>query len=110
MAMAQPRAGAIAVEPALKCEAAVWSPSTGIVDSHALMLSLQGDLEHAGGMVVLNTAVAQAHKSHDAILVISEGGARLRPVRWSTRRGCLRLHAALEEWTPARTRCPLRQG
>ena len=33
------------MEPALSCVAAVHSPSTGIVDSHALMLSLQGDLE-----------------------------------------------------------------
>ena len=29
-----------ALEPALQCEAALWSPSTGIVDSHGLMLSL----------------------------------------------------------------------
>src|SRR5690606_20416432 len=42
---------AMALEPALQCLGAVLSPSTGIVDSHALMLSLQGDLEHAGGMV-----------------------------------------------------------
>src|SRR3954463_8844296 len=31
-----------AMEPALECHAALHSPSTGIVDSHALMLSLQG--------------------------------------------------------------------
>lgn len=39
------------MEPALNCVAAIHSPSTGIVDSHALMLSLQGDLENAGGRV-----------------------------------------------------------
>ena len=33
------------------------SPSTGIVDSHGLMLALQGDLENAGSQVVLNTVV-----------------------------------------------------
>lgn len=49
-----------ALEPALQCVAALHSPSTGIIDSHGLMLALQGDLEHAGGQVVFNTAVTQA--------------------------------------------------
>ena len=49
-----------AMEPQLECVAAVLSPSTGIVDSHALMLALQGDLENAGGMVVLNSTVESA--------------------------------------------------
>jgi L-2-hydroxyglutarate oxidase LhgO len=48
---------AMAMEGALKCVAARLSPGTGIVDSHGLMLSFQGDLENAGGMVVLNAAV-----------------------------------------------------
>jgi L-2-hydroxyglutarate oxidase LhgO len=46
-----------ALEPALQCLAALHSPSTGIVDSHGLMLALQGDLERAGGMVALGSAV-----------------------------------------------------
>ena len=50
-------AQAQAMEPALRCTAALHSPSTGIVDSHGLMLALQGDLEHAGGMVALATRV-----------------------------------------------------
>lgn len=49
-----------ALEPALACVAALHSPSTGIVDSHGLMLSLQGDLENTGGMVVFNSPLAQA--------------------------------------------------
>jgi L-2-hydroxyglutarate oxidase LhgO len=49
-----------ALEPALTCEAALLSPSTGIVDSHGLMLSLQGDLENASGMVALNSALQRA--------------------------------------------------
>jgi L-2-hydroxyglutarate oxidase LhgO len=48
---------AMAMEGALKCVAAILSPGTGIVDSHGLMLSFQGDVENAGGMVVLNAAV-----------------------------------------------------
>ncbi len=41
-------AAAREAEPALTCTAALWSPETGIVDSHAFMLALQGDLEAAG--------------------------------------------------------------
>jgi L-2-hydroxyglutarate oxidase LhgO len=48
---------AIALEPELSCVAAVLSPSTGIIDSHSLMVSYQGDLENAGGMCAFNTAV-----------------------------------------------------
>jgi L-2-hydroxyglutarate oxidase LhgO len=48
-----------ALEPQLQCIAALHSPSTGIVSSHDLMTSLQGDLENAGGMVALATAVSQ---------------------------------------------------
>ncbi len=44
-------------EPALSCTAALWSPSTGIVDSHGLMVALQGDLERAGGCVALGSRV-----------------------------------------------------
>lgn len=51
------RAEVRALEPALHCEAALLSPSTGIIDSHGLMLSLQGDLERAGGAVALCSTV-----------------------------------------------------
>jgi L-2-hydroxyglutarate oxidase LhgO len=37
-----------ALEPALSCDAALLSPSTGILDSHAFMLALRGDAEAAG--------------------------------------------------------------
>ena len=47
------REQAQALEPQLQCHAALLSPSTGIVDSHGLMLALQGDMEHAGGAVAL---------------------------------------------------------
>jgi L-2-hydroxyglutarate oxidase LhgO len=53
-------AQARALEPALQCIAALHSPSTGIVDSHGLMLALQGDLERAGGTVALGTEVTGA--------------------------------------------------
>lgn len=47
------------MEPAVSCAAALHSPSTGIIDSHAYMLALQGDLEHRGGFVVLGTRVSR---------------------------------------------------
>ena len=46
-----------AIEPALYATAALLSPSTGIVDSHALMLALQGDLERAGGSLAVRAPV-----------------------------------------------------
>ena len=51
------RAEAQALEPSLQCHAALLSPSTGIVDSHGLMLSLLGDLEQAGGLLAVNSEV-----------------------------------------------------
>ena len=46
-----------ALEPEVDAVAGVYSPSTGIIDSHAFMQSLAADLEAAGGMVALRTAV-----------------------------------------------------
>ncbi|NVK33243.1 MAG: NAD(P)/FAD-dependent oxidoreductase [Rhodobacteraceae bacterium] len=47
----------LAREPELNAIGALLSPSTGIIDSHGLMLALQGELEAHGGQVVLNTPV-----------------------------------------------------
>lgn len=44
-------------QPNVKCVSALWSPSTGIIDSHGYMLALQADLENTGGIVVFNTTV-----------------------------------------------------
>lgn len=46
-------AEAQALEPALQCAGALLSPSTGIVDSHGLMLALLGDAEAAGASLAL---------------------------------------------------------
>ena len=46
-----------AMEPALNCVAALYSPETGIIDSHAFMLALEGDVEDRGGMIAFNTPV-----------------------------------------------------
>ena len=67
-----------ALEPALECVAALHSPSTGIIDSHALMLSLLGDLEAAGGVLALNSPLAQAECAPGAIDLIAVDGTHLR--------------------------------
>ncbi|WP_399696503.1 NAD(P)/FAD-dependent oxidoreductase [Xenophilus sp.] len=67
-----------ALEPSLSCEAALLSPSTGIVDSHALMLALQGDLENAGGMLALKSPVARAVCGPAGIDLIGADGTQLR--------------------------------
>ena len=69
---------AMDMEPQLHCVAALHSPSTGIVDSHALMLSLLGDLENAGGMLALKSPIARAECGQDAIVLVAEDGTALR--------------------------------
>lgn len=71
-------AQARALEPELDCQAALWSPSSGIIDSHALMLALQGDLEHAGGLVVFNSALARADCRANQLDLCTSDGSVLR--------------------------------
>ncbi len=69
---------ALALEPQLQCKAALWSCNTGIIDSHALMLALQGDLENASGIVVFNSALERARCASDAIELIASDGTCLQ--------------------------------
>ncbi len=71
------REQALALEPALDCVAALLSPSTGIVDSHGLMLALQGDMENHGGALALQSPVARAECRADGILVEAVDGTQL---------------------------------
>ena len=50
-------AEAIAMEPNLHCTSALLSPATGIIDSHAFMLALQGDAENAGAVAAFLSPV-----------------------------------------------------
>lgn len=67
------RAAIAEMEPELTALAAIWSPSTGIVDSHAFMLSLQGDVENAGGMLAFHAPIAAVRREAGAF-VITTGG------------------------------------
>jgi L-2-hydroxyglutarate oxidase LhgO len=50
-------AAAKRLEPELACAAAMYSPETGIIDSHRYMLALRGDLEDHGGMVAFGSPI-----------------------------------------------------
>lgn len=74
-------AEASALEPALECTAALLSPSTGILDSHAFMLALQGDAEHAGATFVFHAPVLAGVAANR--ITIEVGGAE--PMRLACR-------------------------
>jgi len=61
------------LEPAVDCEAGFLSPSTGIVDSHALMLAYQGDAENHGASVVFKTCVASGNITGEGIVLDVSG-------------------------------------
>ncbi|MGH7042312.1 MAG: NAD(P)/FAD-dependent oxidoreductase, partial [Acetobacteraceae bacterium] len=63
-----------ALEPNLTCTSALLSPATGIIDSHAYMLALQGEAEAAGAVVVLLSPVLAACVGRGGI-VLDVGGA-----------------------------------
>ena len=55
------------LEPSVQAKAALHSPSTGIIDSHALMLALQADIEAAGGTIATNSRVTGGYPDQDGI-------------------------------------------
>jgi L-2-hydroxyglutarate oxidase LhgO len=56
-------ARAQALEPELRCVAALHSPATGILDSHALMLAVLGDAQRAGAMLALGSPLLAARRA-----------------------------------------------
>jgi len=63
------RAQALALEPELHCVAALYSPSTGIIDSHALMLAYLGDAEARGAMLALKSPLMGAEAVADGFVL-----------------------------------------
>jgi len=63
-----------ALEPALACTAALLSPSSGIIDSHGLMLAYQGDAECAGAQCVFHCPFRGATVLADGGFEVSFGG------------------------------------
>ena len=82
------------LEPDVCSAGGLLSPSTGIIDSHALMLSLLGDFERAGGVLALRSPVLEL-RSEAAQHVVHVGGAEPAPL------GARLLVNAAGLWAPA---------
>jgi L-2-hydroxyglutarate oxidase LhgO len=66
-------AEAHALEPEVRCTAALHCPTSGIVDQHPYMLALQGDMENAGGTLVCDCRVESLRKVPGGYLVKTAG-------------------------------------
>ena len=82
----------VAMEPELRCVTALWSPSTGVLDSHSYMLALQGDAEDHGAMVAFHAPVTGGRVLADGI-EISVGGADPMVLKAKTVVNSAGLHA-----------------
>ncbi len=80
-----------ALEPEVQCAGALLSPSTGIVDTHAFMVALEGHLDTHGGQVALNTSVTAIHAQADGLFRVEiDGGDQFTCTKLVTASG---LHA-----------------
>ena len=71
------------MEPKVRCVAGFLSPSTGIIDSHGLMLSYLGEAEERGAMLALSSPVLRGKVESDGI-VLEVGGADPMTVKCRT--------------------------
>ena len=69
---------ALALEPELSCVAALYSPSTGIIDSHALMLAYLGDAEAHGAMLALKSLLNRVEFVGDGFVLHVAGSDPIR--------------------------------
>ncbi len=69
------RAETLALEPALRCAAALHSPLTGIIDAHGYMLALLGQAESRGALLVCDSAVTGLALRTDGFLIAVNGAA-----------------------------------
>jgi L-2-hydroxyglutarate oxidase LhgO len=81
-----------ALEPELNAVAALCSPSTGIVDSHGLMLALQGEFEKAGGVIAFRSPVQHGVCAGKAIH-LEAGSEEIMSFAASIVINCAGLHA-----------------
>jgi L-2-hydroxyglutarate oxidase LhgO len=73
-------ADAIGMEPHLSCAAALYSPSTGIVDSYGLMLSYLGGAQAYGAVIAygVNVTALEPHPGGVSIYIVGQPGAALK--------------------------------
>lgn len=62
------------LEPAVRCAAALFSPSTGIIDVHEFMTSLLGDVEARGGTLVTNARAHELRPASSGLEITVDGG------------------------------------
>lgn len=68
-------AEAVRLEPSLRAELALFSPCSGIIDSHSYLLSLVGDMEAAGGSLALGSTLTHITPTHNGLEVcVRDGG------------------------------------
>lgn len=65
------------IYPQLNVKGALFSPSTGIVDSHGLMLSFIGDIEDNGSNIALGTKITSVGRHQEQFKVTTEDGTEL---------------------------------
>lgn len=85
-------AAAQEMEPALSCVAALWSPSSGIVDSHAFMLACRGEAEDRGAMIAFKSPLLGGTVREDGI-ALSVGGVEPTDILARTVVNAAGLHA-----------------
>ncbi|HLA21386.1 MAG TPA: NAD(P)/FAD-dependent oxidoreductase [Pseudolabrys sp.] len=95
-----------ALEPELACIGALVSPETGVIDGHAYMLALRGDLENAGGAIALNTPVQGAARKGGR-WAVAFGGSDAGEFEFDAIVNCAGLHAqsvarAMPDYPPTR--------
>lgn len=78
------------LEPELHCIAALSSPHTGIIDSHAYMLALQGDAENAGALFAFGSKITGAALREEGVVVQVSGDSNSNGLRDE-----IELHAKL---------------
>ena len=67
-----------ALEPELRCTGALWSPTTGIIDSHGLMLAYLADAEAHGAMLALESPLERAEHDGEGTVLEVGGAAPMR--------------------------------
>jgi L-2-hydroxyglutarate oxidase LhgO len=82
-----------ALEPEVLCTAALWSPSTGILSSHELMLALLGDLEAHGGALACRATVVGGRLGRGSHTVVVEQDGRRGEYETRTLVNAAGLHA-----------------
>jgi len=93
------------LEPAVRCAAALLSPSTGIIDVHEYMLALEADIEESQGILAFNTEFLHASIGHEGIVATLQSSGELTEIgcRYlvnSAGLGAVALLARIEGYPP----------